>query len=326
MVEQKKRLDPTDTTLRSLYIASGGVCEMQDCNKRLTQPTGGWIGTVAHIVSAEDNGPRADKSVSPESRRAASNLMLLCADHGREVDDRQTGEKLYPRARLEEIKRTHEARFSGLIDDMLASSRSRARSVGDFVDTTIGRSIPGRTYAKFAEYWNLADDDSGFVDQARREFEESRRTLSQLSQAALGTLSWLLGVWESTLEPAPRGSRDFGQDWWDRGWLEIHESLIHNRELDSMQLRSALGELEQRGIVSPPSPDEYEYQERKYSIGSPWSTELTTWRLIAEYLDRTHLSTVSDWVNGLDYSVFDELSSRGESGSSNIASTSVFVL
>jgi hypothetical protein len=99
MTGQKKRLDPTDTTLRSLYIASGGICEMQDCNKRLTQPSGAWIGTVAHIVSAEDNGPRADKSMDPKNRRAASNLMLLCADHGREVDDLQTGEKLYPRER-----------------------------------------------------------------------------------------------------------------------------------------------------------------------------------------------------------------------------------
>ena len=275
MVEQKKRLDPTDTTLRSLYIASGGVCEMQDCNKRLTQPTGGWIGTVAHIVSAEDNGPRADKSVSPESRRAASNLMLLCADHRREVDDRQTGEKLYPRARLEEIKRTHEARFSGLIDDMLASSRSRARSIGDFVDTTIGRSIPGRTYAKFAEYWNLADDDSGFVDQARREFEESRRTLSQLSQAALGTLSWLLGVWESTLEPAPRGGRDFRQD------VRIEVGWRYTVPHPSSSISFFATPIGPRGVgaawfVSPPSPDQYGCQERKYSIGSPSSTELTT--------------------------------------------------
>jgi hypothetical protein len=309
MAGEKKRLDPTDTTLRSLYIASGGICEMQDCNKRLTQPSGAWIGTVAHIVSAEDNGPRADKSMDPKDRRAASNLMLLCADHGREVDDLRTGEKLYPRERLEEIKRTHEARFSGLIDDMLASSRSRARSVGDFVDTAVGASVAGRTYAKFAEYWNLADGDPDLLDQACREFEESRRTLSQLSQAALGTLSWLLGLWESTLEAGPQGNRNFGDDW--RGGPQIHQSLIHNRELNPQQLQSALEELEQRGILWPPSPDEYEYQERRYSIGSPWSTEWTTWRRIAEYLDRTHRSTVSSWVSSLDYSVFDELPGEG---------------
>lgn len=307
-MEQKKRLDPTPTTLRSLYIASGGMCEMQGCNKRLTQPTGAWIGTVAHIVSAEDNGPRADKSMSPEARRAAANLMLLCADHGREVDDSQTGERLFPRVRLEEIKLAHETRFSGLIDGMLASSRSKAPSVDDFIDTTTGRNVAGQTYAKFADYWNLADGGSDLMDLARQELEESRRLLSGLSQAALGMLSWLLGVWESSLDQAPRGSMNFGEDWWGRGYLEVHESLIHNRELNQAQLRSVLWELEQRSIVSPPSPDEYDdYQGLKYSIRSPWSTELTTWRRIAEYLDRTHLSSVSSWVNGLDYSVFDEL-------------------
>jgi hypothetical protein len=210
------------------------------------------------------------------------------------------------RERLEEIKRTHEARFSGLIDDMLTSSRSRARSVGDFADTAVGASVAGGTYAKFAEYWNLADGGPDLLDQARREFEESRRTLSQLSQAALGTLGWLLGLWESTLETGPQGNRNFEDDW-RGGPPQIHQSLIRNRELNPQQLQFALEELEQRSMLGAPSPDEYEYQERKYSIRSPWSTEWTTWRRIAEYLDRTHRSAVSSWVASLDYSVFDEL-------------------
>jgi hypothetical protein len=278
---------------------------MPNCNKRLNQPNGTWIGTVAHIVSAEDNGPRADRSMSSEQKRSPSNLMLLCADHGREIDDRLTGEKLYPRAELEEIKRMHELRFAGLVDQMMASSRPRARSVDEFLDTTLGQTVPSKTCAAFAEYWELADgDDTNLIDQARLEFAESRGILSLLSQAARGTLAQLLRIWESTLDPAPVGEKNFGDDW--RGtWLQIHESLVHNRELNPQYLRSALGELEQRRIVSPPSADEYEYQELTYEIGSPWSTELTTWRRIAEYLDRVHLSNVSSWVDDLDYSIFD---------------------
>jgi hypothetical protein len=110
------------------------------------------------------------------------------------------------------------------------------------------------------------------------------------------------GHWPS---PFSYRGEEFGNNWWGRNLPEIHESLIHNRELNPQHLRSALRELEQRGIVFPPSTDEYDYQELKYSIGSPWSRELTRWPRIAEYLDRTHLSIVSSWLDDLDYSVFD---------------------
>jgi hypothetical protein len=307
LAEAKKRLDPTPSTLRSLYIASGGICEMQDCNKRLTQPTGAWIGTVAHIVSAEDNGPRADKKMLPEERRKASNLMLLCADHGREVDDRETGEKLYPRMRLEEIKRSHESRFTGLIDEMMSSSRSRARSAADFIDTTTAVSVAGQTASGFIDYWALADGGSELTNQARGELDESRRVLTQLSQAALTMLSWMLGVWESSLEPDAKGETDFGVDWIHPESPAVHESLIHNRELNQEQLHSALIELEMRRIVHPPSPEASDYQERKFYLSSPWTKELTSWCRIAEYLDRRHQTAVSEWLKALDFSVFDAL-------------------
>jgi hypothetical protein len=100
MVGAKKRLDPTPATLRNLYLASGGVCAMPGCDKRLNKANGAWIGTVAHIVSAEDNGPRADSSMSAEEKRAFTNLILLCADHGRLIDDRETGERDFPRVKL----------------------------------------------------------------------------------------------------------------------------------------------------------------------------------------------------------------------------------
>ena len=306
MTQSKKRLDPTPTTLRSLYLASGGVCAIPDCNKRLNQPNGAWIGTVAHIVSAEDNGPRADTTMSAEARRAPSNLMLLCADHGREIDDRQTGERLFPRTRLEEIKRTHESRFAGLLDQMLMSSKARTRSVDDFLDTSLGQTVPSKTCTRFAAYWNFADaGDTELIELVGQEFTESRRVLSQLSEAARGTLGQLLRIWESTLEPAPVGKKNFGLDYWRGPSIEIHESFVHNRELNAYQLRSALGELEQRDIVSLPSSDVDEYQDLKYGLRSPWSTEFTTWRRIAEYLDRVHMLAVSNWVSDLDYTVFD---------------------
>jgi hypothetical protein len=116
---------------------------MTDCNKRLMDADGAWIGTVAHIVSAEDTGPRADVSMSPELRRKSTNLMLLCADHGRKIDDRETGERDFPRHRLLSIKAAHEERFAQAISQMIESSRPKGISVEDFMDTSPGHAVPG---------------------------------------------------------------------------------------------------------------------------------------------------------------------------------------
>jgi hypothetical protein len=302
MIQAKKRLDPTQTTLRKLYLASGGVCAMPDCNKRLNQPDGAWIGTVAHIVSAEDGGPRADSSMSAETKRAFSNLMLLCADHGRWIDDRDTGERNFPRSRLEEIKRSHELRFAGLVDQMLESAKPRARSVDDFLDISVGRAVSSENCARFIAYWEL-NEVPELMAQAQQELADSRRLLMLLSIAARGTLAAMLDMWESTLEPATPGQKDF-DDFRHPASVKVHESLVNNRELNAQQLHSALAELEQRSFVSPPWPDD-EIQDRTWTVKCPWSSELTGWRRIAEYLDRTQQLSVSTLVHNLDYSIFD---------------------
>jgi hypothetical protein len=289
----KKRLDPTPATLRNLYLASGGVCAMPSCDKRLNKANGAWIGTVAHIVAAEDNGPRADPSMSPEDKRAFSNLILLCADHGRLIDGRDTGERDFPRRKLEEIKRIHEQRFSGLVDQMVKSARPKARSVNDFFDTSIGHSVPGGSCHRFVAYWDFRPE---LVTKAQQELRESRRLLKGLSLAALGTLAALLELWEST-----RRSTDLGDQRWTT-YVTVHGSLVYNRVLNQRQLGSAIAELQQKRLVEPPDlTDSMEY----YTVYCPWTDELTGWRMLADYLYGTQDLTVSSWVKTLDYTVFD---------------------
>jgi hypothetical protein len=289
----KKRLDPTPTTLRNLYLASGGVCAIPGCDKRLNKANGAWIGTVAHIVGAEDNSPRADHSMSPEEKRAFSNLILLCADHGRWIDDPKTGERDFPRAELQQIKRTHEQRFARLVDQMIKSARPKAPSVHDFLDTSIGESVPGGNCHRFVAYWELRPEET---IKAQREFRESQRLLKSLSVAARGTLAALLELWESA-------RRSTGLD--DQRWstsVTIHGSLVYNRVLHHRRLRSAIAELEQKRLVEPSDT----FADTEYmAIICPWTDELTGWRMIADYLDRTQNLAVSSWVKTLDYTVFD---------------------
>ncbi len=242
---------------------------MPDCNKRLTLTTGAWIGTVAHIVSAEDGGPRADPAMTPTQRRDPSNLLLLCADHGREIDDPMTGERLFPCSKLESIKKAHESRFATLIDQMLQSAPA-ARTVDDFLDTSHRAGIPSRNCSRFIEQSGLSEAPE-LAAQARAEIEVSQRLLRKLSNAALTTFSTLVGMCELDLTALPGGPLNYSEGLgWQRSNLSVHESILWNRELDNQKLRSALDELTAGRLVYPPSPDD-DSADRVFELNSPWS-------------------------------------------------------
>jgi hypothetical protein len=61
---------------------------------------------IAHIKGV--HAPRYDPNLSTHECAAFSNLLLLCLPHHAEVDDRKTGEKLYPPDLLRKWKTDHE--------------------------------------------------------------------------------------------------------------------------------------------------------------------------------------------------------------------------
>lgn len=103
-----KRLKPRTDTLRELYIFSGNMCAMPDCKQVLIDEDGTWIGEVAHIHAASDEGPRANTSLSQEERREAKNLILLCRKCHKIIDDKV---EQYPAEKLFQIKEEHEGPY-----------------------------------------------------------------------------------------------------------------------------------------------------------------------------------------------------------------------
>ena len=103
-----KRLKPRTDTLRELYIFSGNMCAMPDCKTLLIDEYGTWIGEVAHIYAASNGGPRANTSLSQEERRDAENLILLCRNCHRKIDDKV---EQYPAEILIKIKERHEGPY-----------------------------------------------------------------------------------------------------------------------------------------------------------------------------------------------------------------------
>lgn len=108
MPEQAKRLAPSLSTLRELFLKSGNLCAFPGCEKLMMNADGVFIGQVCHIEAAEKDGERFNSSMTNEQRRDVSNLMLMCYEHHQVTNDvdRFTVEI------LRGYKRDHESRFS----------------------------------------------------------------------------------------------------------------------------------------------------------------------------------------------------------------------
>lgn len=106
---------PSENTIRMLCSKAAGMCEFEGCNKRLFFD-GVTLAEfnnayVAHIVASSVNGPRGDKTLSPLLSDKLENLMLMCADHHKLIDNPTTGPIDYPVDRLKAMKKAHEEKI-----------------------------------------------------------------------------------------------------------------------------------------------------------------------------------------------------------------------
>lgn len=112
--------DPKKLILMGLC---GGKCEFRGCEKSIVQDilTGekSNFSNYAHIVASSANGPRGDKVLSSKLSNDENNIMVLCRDHHKEIDD--FPEK-YTVNILKDMKREHEAYIKDLMNITKESS------------------------------------------------------------------------------------------------------------------------------------------------------------------------------------------------------------
>ena len=75
-----------------LWMKSGDLFAFTDCRRKLAievEQSGrtSIISQEAHIVAEKPDGPRGDSPLTLEERNSYSNLMLLCLEHHKIVDD-----------------------------------------------------------------------------------------------------------------------------------------------------------------------------------------------------------------------------------------------
>lgn len=117
MTEKNKRIAIPEKVRAQLWVASGGRCEFNCCNKKLDQnlltKQKIFLGQHAHIIGDSPNGPRGDAALSKKLAHDPANLMLLCHGCHKTIDDLADD---YDAELLRQMKKRHEDRIQRLYD------------------------------------------------------------------------------------------------------------------------------------------------------------------------------------------------------------------
>jgi hypothetical protein len=123
-------------THKILWARSGGKCSI--CKNDLIQDHTeqnddlSVIGDEAHIIARNESFTRGDyEPLSPEERDQYSNLILLCKNHHKQVDD-QPHE--FSVDKLREIKRAHEEQVKSLWTDADAKKQEDEITYAAYID------------------------------------------------------------------------------------------------------------------------------------------------------------------------------------------------
>lgn len=151
---------PIATQLR-LWVRAGGRCEFLGCNEYLLRDKLTLSETnysdIAHIIAAKSGGARGQDPLPVDERSKIENLILVCKNHHKLIDDRKYAKK-YPKELLMEFKREHENRIHRLTDikpgNKTTVVRLRSNIASDSVSIPIDQ-IYNAIYPRYPE------DDKG---------------------------------------------------------------------------------------------------------------------------------------------------------------------
>lgn len=135
---------PKTATVKRMY-ATAFRCGHPVCKKplyRMNDVTGDFTlnSTVAHIHARREGGPRWEPGMTADDNRSEANLIVLCLEHSREVDDVPDD---YPADDMRSWKLTVRAEYNefhqswDLTDDQVAEVFAASFVVRDFARTTV---------------------------------------------------------------------------------------------------------------------------------------------------------------------------------------------
>lgn len=139
--------DVGDKNRLLLYVLAGGRCEFDGCQRYLIEHpltrNRGNFAQIAHICAFSSGGPRANKKLDIKSVNALDNLMLLCPQCHKQVDDEP---KQWTAPVLRRHKKAHEERIY-----KLTSTRPDRYTVALWLRGQIHGRIPTLSLAEMQE-------------------------------------------------------------------------------------------------------------------------------------------------------------------------------
>ena len=123
-------------TTKMLWGRAAGMCSMPGCRKQLfidatETDDETLIGEMCHIVADSGDGPRGKSELTQEQRDKYGNLILLCRNHHREVDQQ---ENKYTVDVLLEMKSSHEAWIRSRLSTLDIERQRNDEIVSGYID------------------------------------------------------------------------------------------------------------------------------------------------------------------------------------------------
>ena len=109
-----------------VWWKAAGRCEFKGCNKPLYKHgitlDKCKISELAHIIGDSENGPRGDKDLSKALAKDPKNIMLLCSECHKYIDNE--GKDKYTAEMLFDMKKRHEDRIAKLTSSSARTDES----------------------------------------------------------------------------------------------------------------------------------------------------------------------------------------------------------
>jgi HNH endonuclease len=162
---------PTFKTQVMLWGRAAHRCALPECRIELvSDPTEtddeSLIGEVCHIVAQSNAGPRGDPSFSPSQRDKYANLILLCRNHHKIVDDQSSA---FTVERLREIKAIHELWVNSSLEGFDPAEQRDREVYASYVEEFVKR-----TDLDNWKNWSSGVFSSGYQHISKERFEELR--------------------------------------------------------------------------------------------------------------------------------------------------------
>lgn len=184
MAPQDSPSGPSLAVVKQLFAHSGNRCAFPKCMNCLIQDNT-VIGEICHIKAARPNGPRYDPEQTPDERHSYGNLILLCANHHKIIDD---DPEAYTVERLIKLKEEHASRFAAPSDQ---EAETGARILIAHLVASQGQS-GGITAHTVNQVFNMHAPPANSADDMRRQ-SEARKYLAPELQRTIERVLYIHG-------------------------------------------------------------------------------------------------------------------------------------